>query len=171
MQKEQKTFAAFCSFHTLAPLKGELSAQLTEGSRLGQWPSLAPQAQIPGFLDIRASIPPPAEAFLKKSRTPQTRLSPGQLRSALRVRKPRAATASIPSRGAKGLYEFALGFSASVLRTDVFYGAIATGNRLFGIRCAEHRPSSAALFGRHLPRRGSFRTHRCGGPPSPVGKV
>ena len=62
-----------------------------------------------------------------------------------------------------------------VLRTGsayrYFYGAIATGNRLFGIRCAEHRPSSAALFGRHLPRRGSFRTHRCGGPPSPVGKV
>ena len=102
---------------TEAPLEGELAAQLTEGSRLGLWPSLAPEAQIPGFWNIRVCIPPPAEAFLKKSRTPQTRLSPGQLRSALRVRKPRAATASIPSRGAKGLYEFARGFSAPVLRT------------------------------------------------------
>ena len=117
---------------TEAPLEGELAAQLTEGSRLGLWPSLAPEAQIPGFLNIRVCIPPPAEAFLKKSRTPQTRLSPGQLRSALRVRKPRAATASIPSRGAKGLYEFARGFS---FRQSV-------------------PPSSTALFGRHLPRRG-----------------
>ena len=124
---------------TEAPLEGELAAQLTEGSRLGLWPSLAPEAQIPGFWNIRVCIPPPAEAFLKKSRTPQTRLSPGQLRSALRVRKPRAATASIPSRGAKGLYEFARGFSASVLRTAphqsrlrrasiTFYGIAATGS-------------------------------------------
>ena len=104
----------------MASLEGELAAELTEGSRLGLWPSLAPEAQIPGFLNIRVCIPPPAAAFLKKSRTPQTRLSPGQLRSALRVRKPRAATASIPSRGAKGLYEFARGSSAPVLRTDVF---------------------------------------------------
>ena len=64
---------------TEAPLEGELAAQLTEGSRLGLWPSLAPEAQIPGFLNIRVCIPPPAAAFLKKSRTPQTRLSPGQL--------------------------------------------------------------------------------------------
>ena len=102
----------WCEFvPTEAPLEGELAAELTEGSWLGLWPSLAPEAQIPGFLNIRVCIPPPAEAFLKKSRTPQTRLSPGQLRSALRVRKPRAATASIPSRGAKGLYEFARVFS------------------------------------------------------------
>ena len=64
---------------TEAPLEGELAAELTEGSRLGLWPSLAPEAQIPGFLNIRVCIPPPAAAFLKKSRTPQTRLSPGQL--------------------------------------------------------------------------------------------
>ena len=102
----------WCEFvPTEAPLEGELAAELTEGSRLGPWPSLAPEAQIPGFLNIRVCIPPPAEAFLKKSRTPQTRRTPGQLRSALRVRKPRAATASIPSRGATGLYEFARFFS------------------------------------------------------------
>ena len=133
---------------TEAPLEGELAAQLTEGSRLGLWPSLAPEAQIPSFWNIRVCIPPPAAAFLKKSRTPQTRLSPGQLRSALRVRKPRAATASIPSRGAKGLYEFARGFSAPVLRTaphpppcsgGTFPGGEASG------------PTAAAV---HLPRWG-----------------
>ena len=38
-----------------------------------------------------------------KSRTSQSRLAPSQLCSALRVRKPQAATASIPFRGAKSL--------------------------------------------------------------------
>ncbi len=119
---------------TEAPLEGELAAQLTEGSRLGLWPSLAPEAQIPGFWNIRVCIPPPAEAFLKKSRTPQTRLSPGQL----------------PFQESQGLVRIRPG----VLRTGSAY-------------CS----SSAALFGRHLPRRGSFRTRRCGGPLSPMGKV
>ena len=66
---------------------------------------------MPGSWNIRACIPPAAEAFLTKSRTPQARRSPGQLCSALRVRKPQAATASIPFRGAIDLYVFARGFS------------------------------------------------------------
>ena len=63
----------------MAPLKGELAAKLTEGSGLAFGQALRRKAQIPGFPNIRAWIPPMAEAFLPKSRTPQTRLSPGQL--------------------------------------------------------------------------------------------
>ena len=54
----------------MAPLKGELSAQLTEGSGLANGQA-SPKANI--------LFPPSAEAFLTKSRTPQTRLTPGQL--------------------------------------------------------------------------------------------
>ena len=106
---------------TEAPLEGELAAQLTEGSRLGLWPSLAPEAQIPGFWNIRVCIPPPAEAFLKKSRTPQTRLSPGQL----------------PFQGSQGLVRIRPGFLIPSVCTALihrkrspitFYGIAATGS-------------------------------------------
>ena len=57
----------------LAPLQGELSAQLTEGFRLGPRPSPA-EGESPGFLRIRAAFPLPAEAFQGKAGTPQSRL-------------------------------------------------------------------------------------------------
>ena len=59
------------------PWKGSCQRQLTEGSRLGLWPSLAAGAfRTRCILGAACRF---AVAFLKKSRTPQTRLSPGQL--------------------------------------------------------------------------------------------
>ena len=46
----------------MAPLQGELSAQLTEGFRLGLRPSLA-AGEMLGLLRIEEYIPLPAAAF------------------------------------------------------------------------------------------------------------
>ena len=96
----------------LAPLQGELSAQLTEGFRLGPRPSLA-EGESPGFLRIWAAFPLPAEAFQGKAGTPQSRLR----------------RASSPCRGA--------------LERAYF---------------RQLTPATPLI-------------HRCGGPPSPWGKV
>ena len=76
-----------------------------------------------------------------------------------------------PSPAGEGFFGFRLwiirirpGFLRIGSAYRCFYGAIATGNRLFGIRCAEHHSSSTAARSpfpdgegfKKLPRRGSW---------------
>ena len=58
----------------LAPLQGELSAQLTEGFRLGE-SQASPKANYWALCISGAALPLSAEAFHKKSRNPSVSLT------------------------------------------------------------------------------------------------